>query len=161
MRNIFCNFIKGLDENNATFKNLVLSKLKSKINAKAKSAIEKAYMDVYKRTVDTRNINIDIQANILPFDPDSLEPGGEWYNGFTVWIDSASSRFDFTWDKPRERDERCKIADGVKSSLHSLQSLNITYSNIGSFVENIENQVFYYTIEKFKEKQLFDMTFKQ
>lgn len=162
MRNMFCDFIKGLDENNTTFKNLVLSKLKSKLNAKAKSAIEEAYMDVYRLTVDTSDVNIDIQANILPFSPENFKPGGAWYNHFTIWIDSASGRFDFTWDKPRERDERCKIADGVKSSLIShVDTMNITYGNLDSVVENIVRQVVYYTIEIFKEKQLFDMTFKQ
>ena len=162
MRNMFCDFIKGLDENNTTFKNLVLSKLKSKINAKAKSAIEKAYMDVYKLTVDTRDVSIDIQANILPFSPENFKPGGAWYNNFTIWIDSASGRFDFTWDKSRERDERCRIADGVRSSLVShVDTMNITYGNLDSVVENIVRQVVYYTIEIFKEKQLFDMTFKQ
>ncbi len=162
MRNMFCDFIKGLDENNTTFKNLVLSRLKSKINAKAKSAIEEAYMDVYKLTVDTRDVSIDIQANILPFSPENFKLGGAWYNNFTIWIDSASGRFDFTWDKPRERDERCKIADGVRSSLVShVSTMNITYGNLDSIVEYIVRQVVYYTIDIFKDKQLFDMTFKQ
>ena len=162
MRTMFCDFIKGLDESNTTFKNLVLSKLKSTLNSAARQAIASAYRKVFNLDVNTNDVNIDVQANILSFSQESFQPGGGWYNCFTAWIDNASGRFDFTWDKPRDYSERCKIADGVKSYLTShVSSMNITYGNLDSVVENIVRQVVYYTIEIFKEKQLFDMTFKQ
>ena len=162
MRTMFCDFIRGLDESNTTFKNLVLSKLKSTLNSAARQAIASAYKKVFNLDVNTSDVNIDVQANILSFSQESFQPGGGWYNSFTVWIDGASGRFDFTWDKPRDYSERCKIADGVKSYLTShVSSMNITYGNLDSVVENIVRQVVYYTIEIFKEKQLFDMTFKQ
>lgn len=162
MRTMFCDFIKGLDENNITFKNLVLSKLKSTLNSEASKAIAEAYKSVFKLDIDARDINIDIQANILSFSPENFQPGGAWYNCFTVWIDSSSGRYDFTWDKSRDYEERCKIANGVMSSLTSHVSSNfISYGNIDTIVENIVRQVVYHTIEIFKKKQLFEMTFKQ
>ena len=162
MRTMFCDFIQGLDENNITFKNLVLSKLKTTLNSEARRAIATAYMKVFHIEVDTQDVDIDVQANILSFSPDNFQPGGGWYNCFTAWIDNASGRFDFTWDKPRDYSERCKIADGVKSSLTSHVSSNfISYGNLDSLVEYIVRQVVYYTVDIFKKKQLFDMTFKQ
>lgn len=162
MRNIFCDFIKGLDENNTKFKNLVLSKLKSTLNSAARQAIASAYKKVFNRDVNTSDVNIDVQANILSFTQESFQPGGGWYNDFTKWIDSASGRIDFTWDKPRDYSERCKIADGVELYLRSyVSTMNINYPKLDSVVETIVRQVVYYTIEIFKEKQLFDMTFKQ
>lgn len=162
MRTMFCDFIQGLDENNITFKNLVLSKLKTTLNSEARRAIATAYMKVFHIEVDTQDVDIDVQANILSFSPDNFQPGGGWYNCFTAWIDNASGRFDFTWDKPRDYSERCKIADGVKSSLTSHVSSNfISYGKLDSLVEYIVRQVVYYTVDIFKKKQLFDMTFKQ
>ena len=162
MRTMFCDFIKGLDESNTTFKNLVLYKLKSTLNSAAKQAIASAYKKVFNLDVNTSDVNIDVQANILSFSQESFQPGGGWYNSFTVWIDGASGRLDFTWDKPRDYSERCKIADGVRSSLISHVSSNfISYGKLDSLVEYIVRQVVYYTVDIFKKKQLFDMTFKQ
>ena len=162
MRTMFCDFIKGLDENNITFKNLVLRKLKATLNTEARKAIASAYMKVFHIEVDTQDVDIDVQANILSFSPDNFQPGGAWYKCFTVWIDNASGRLDFTWDKPRDYSERCKIADGVRSSLISHMSSNfISYGKLDSLVEYIVRQVVYYTVDIFKKKQLFDMTFKQ
>lgn len=162
MRTMFCDFIKGLDESNTKFKDLVLYKLKSTLNSAARQAITSAYNNVFNLEVNTSDVNINVQANILSFYQESFKPGGGWYNNFTIWIASSSGRYDFTWDKPRDYSERCKIADGVKSYLTSyVSSMNITYPNLDSLVEDIVKQVVKYTIEIFKKKQLFDMTFRQ
>ena len=163
MRTMFCDFIKGLNENNYKFKNLVLSKLKQTLNGNIREAISKAYKKVFKLNVDTTDVSIDVQANILSFSPEDFQPGGGWYNLFTVLIDSSSGRFDFTWDKPRDNPERCKIANGVESSLKSYVSSNsfISYGNIDAIVEKIVNQVLSHSVAIFKKKQIFEMTFMQ
>lgn len=164
MRTIFCNFIQGLDDNNYTYKSLVLSKLKAIINTKAKAAIANAYNKVFRINVDTTDVDIRVQASIVPFANNLFKPGGAWYIAFTTWIDNASSAwFSFSWDRPRDYSERCQIADGVKSSLISFVSTDfgLTYPDIDAVVDSIIEQVINYTIEIFKEKQLFETTFRQ
>ena len=78
-------------------------------------------------------------------------------------IDDASGRFSFTWDIPRDSDERARIANGVESRLksHISDPDFITYGNIDPIVQHIIKQVVYYTVTIFREKQLFETTFKQ
>lgn len=162
IRTIFCDFINDLNENNMTFRNLVLSRLRSTLNAHAERAIAGAYKQVFGLDVDVSDVAIDIEAHVLAFSPANFQVGGAWYGHFTNWIDQASGRFSFTWDKPRSYDERCKIAEGVKASLVAhLSSMSITYGNLDSIVEHVVRQVVYYTVDIFRKKQLFEMTFNQ
>ncbi|MBO7189943.1 MAG: Hsp70 family protein [Alistipes sp.] len=164
MRKMFCNFIRGLDENNDTFKELVSSELNATISSKAAGAISSAYKRVFKIDVDTSDVKIQVEADILPFASSNFEEGGGWYNRITEYIKKSSGCiFDgafFTWDQARDFDERCRIADGVKSYLVS-SSMNISYPNLDEIVKKIVTQAADYTIRIFKEKQLFETTFKQ
>lgn len=163
MRNMFLSFIRGLDANNKTYRDLVQDRLNETLTAKAAEAIANAYKNTFNMNVSTTDIKISVQAQILSFAPQTLQVGGAWYNTFTIMIDEASGRFNFTWDIPRDSDERAKIANGVESRLksHISDPDFITYNNIDPIVQHIIKQVVYYTVTIFREKQLFETTFKQ
>ena len=163
MRNMFLSFIRGLDANNTTYRSLVQERLNKTLTAKSADAIAKAYKQTFNLPIDTTDVKISVQAQILPFAQQTFQVGGAWYNLFTCMIDDASGRFSFTWDIARDSDERAKIANGVQSRLisHISNSDFISYPNVDPIVEDIIKQVVYYTITIFREKQLFDTTFKQ
>ena len=163
MRNMFLSFIRGLDANNKTYRDLVQDRLNETLTAKAAEAIANAYKNTFNMNVSTTDIKISVQAQILSFAPQTLQVGGAWYNIFTSMIDDASGRFSFTWDIPRDSDERARIANGVESRLksHISDPDFITYGNIDPIVQHIIKQVVYYTVTIFREKQLFETTFKQ
>ena len=163
MRNMFLSFIRGLDANNKTYRELVQNRLNETLTTKAAEAIANAYKQTFNMKVSTTDIKISVQAQILSFAPQTLQVGGAWYNIFTSMIDDASGRFSFTWDIPRDSDERARIANGVESRLksHISDPDFITYGNIDPIVQHIIKQVVYYTVTIFREKQLFETTFKQ
>ena len=163
MRNMFLSFIRGLDANNKTYRELVQNRLNETLTTKAAEAIANAYKQTFNMKVSTTDIKISVQAQILSFAPQTLQVGGAWYNIFTSMIDDASGRFNFTWNIPRDSDERARIANGVESRLksHISDPDFITYGNIDPIVQHIIKQVVYYTVTIFREKQLFETTFKQ
>jgi len=163
VRREFCNFIKGLDDQNNRYCLLVQGELDGLISKSIANAIHEAIKSVFKISIDTKDVKLHVAADVIPWNSILFEPGGTFYEAFTNWIDSTSGRFIFTWDKVRVNPERDKIIDGTADTLIEVASNNrlADYPKelVNHFAENIQRQAIAIAEELFYEKQLFKTTF--
>ena len=116
------------------------------------------------KTININDIKVSIPVNAIDWGHTLFEKGGAFYNVFTNWIDNASGRYSFTWDKPRERKERIKIANGVKEWLQKLADEGMASypeSHLTVMVQAMKSQACDIGIDLFDKNQLFATTFKQ
>lgn len=163
VRRDFCDFIKGLDDKNYRYCQLVQEELDALISRSIAGAIHEAIRFVFKISIDTKDVKLHVGADVIPWNTVLFEPEGTFYEAFTNWIDSTSGRFIFTWDKVRVNPERDKIIDGTADTLIKVASNNrlADYPKelVNHFAENIQKQAISIAEELFYEKQLFKTTF--
>ena len=161
IRTSFCNFVRGLNENNYTFSQYVQQSLDSSISSAVSKEVKDVIYDVFHVVKDTSDISLHVDAVIMAFADSVFEPGGGFYNMVTHWIEESSGRFSFTWDRPREESERSKIANGTAGMfLKYMKEENpVTYPDVSPIAEIIRLQAVESSIDIFYKKQLFKTTF--
>ena len=139
-----------------------------RVDLEGKPLIEAVADNVVETTRGTvlakNDIKVSIPVNAIDWGHTLFEKGGAFYNVFTNWIDNASGRYSFTWDKPRERKERIKIANGVKEWLQKLADEGMASypeSHLTVMVQAMKSQACDIGIDLFDKNQLFATTFKQ
>lgn len=161
IRNAFCNFAKGLNENNFQFSQFVQDNLDSGISTAVSREVKSVISDVFNVDIDTNDISVHVNAVILPFADSTFEPGGGFYEMVSHWIEESSGRFSFTWEKPRDESERTKIANGTASMFLKYMKYDnpVTYPNVSPIAEIIRLQAIESSKDIFYSKQLFKTTF--
>ena len=101
VRREFCNFIKGLDDQNYRYCQLVQSELDGLISKSIANAIHEAIKSVFKISIDTKDVRLHVEADVIPWNSALFEPGGTFYEAFTSWIDSTSYSRGIRYDSIR------------------------------------------------------------
>ena len=171
IRQEFCNFVKNLDGQNLEYCNLVQQELDSLISNSVADALKDVICNVFKTQVDTSDVKLHVEANIIPFNSSLFVNGGAFYKAFTNWIANSSNAIFgtifFEWDKIREESEVSKMIEGTASTLEKLVNAGplADYSKaqeyINAYAEDIKEQVLENAINIFYKKQLFNTTFKK
>ena len=171
IRKEFCDFVKNLDAQNLEYCNLVQQELESLISNSVADALKDVICDVFKTQVDTSDVKLHVEANIIPFNSSLFVNGGAFYEAFTNWIANSSNAIFgttfFEWDKIREESEVIKMIEGTAQTLDNLVNAGplADYSQaqeyINAYAENIKEQVLENAIKIFYKKQLFNTTFKK
>lgn len=162
IRQIFCEFIQGLNSNNDEYCVLVQKAVDESVSKRVSSELANAIQEVFHVCLSTSDISIHIPVIILDWEKTLFQPGGVWYNSFTDAIEHVSSRLSFTWEKTRDTSEAMEIANGVKNLLLDCDYNNIiTYNSefLNSYGDNIRQQTKKIAIDLFYDYQLFKTTF--
>lgn len=164
IREIFCEFIQGLNSQNIKYCNLVRRAVDESLSKRVSDELVRAIQEVFHVRLSINDISIHIPVDIIDWKADEFKPGekGGWYNFFTNAI--ASQKFCFTWDKPRKTPENSKIANGVKKRLLELdfgKDIIVGYNPefLNSQGERIKQQTLVKAIGLFFDYQLFKTTF--
>lgn len=164
MRTMYCNFIENLNTQNQAFCTKLQQWFNSILSEKIGIEIQHIIGEIFHKFVNINNIKINIPVNAIDWGHELFEKGGAFYNVFTNWIDNASGRYSFTWDKPRERKERTKIANEVKEWLQKLADEGMASypeSHLSTMTQAMKSQACAIGIDLFYKNQLFATTFKQ
>lgn len=162
IREIFCEFIQGLNDQNIEYCNLVQRAVDESLSTHVSKELVRAIQEVFHVPLTINDISIHIPVIIGYWKPVLFEPDGAWYNFFTDAI--ASQKFFFTWDKPRETPENSEIANGVKKRLLELDyakdiPCNYEAEILNRLGESIKQQTLVKAIRLFFDHQLFKTTF--
>lgn len=164
IRQNFCNFIQGLNENNEYYCEIVKNKFNILISEKIRSNIKSVIQEVFNVDVDVADVNLNISIQVMNWHANLFNPGGAFYNAFTKWIEESSGRWSFTWDIPREGAELSRIVDGTAEKLIQLvnsgQIADYPQEVLNTYSENVKKIVINKATEIFYQKQLFNTTFK-
>ena len=170
IRKEFCDFVKNLDGQNSEYCNLVQQELDSLISNSVADALKDVICDIFKTQVNTSDVKLHVEANIIPFDSSLFVKGGSLYDAFTNWIANSSNAIFgtalFKWENIRKEPEVSKMIEGTASTLENLVNAGplADYSQalefINAYAENIKEQVLENAINIFYEKQLFKTTFQ-
>lgn len=164
MRTMYCNFIESLNTQNQVFCTKLQKWFDSILSEKIGIEIQHIIGEIFHKFININDIKVSIPVNAIDWGHTLFEKGGAFYNVFTNWIDNASGRYSFTWDKPRERKERIKIANGVKEWLQKLADEGMASypeSHLTVMVQAMKSQACDIGIDLFDKNQLFATTFKQ
>lgn len=162
IRTAFCDFLKGLNDKNDDYCQLVQKELDKLLSKDIGIAIHDAINDVFGINVDVSDVKIHIDAEIMNWSEGLFNQGGAFYDAFTNLIDGFSGRFSFTWDKVRVNPERDKIIVGVKDILTSKADAGLaTYQQqyLDIIAKQILEQALIEAEKLFYTKQLFKTTF--
>lgn len=167
IRTRFCEFIKSLNGQNQDYCALVQRNVNAKVAESVQEKVRDAIKKVFAIDVSTSDIKIDVEVNFYSFNDSCFVPQGIWYDTFTEWIPKHyRSRWPclrFTWPKPRNKEQRVAIADGIFSSLCSPKVTTIleelTYNDLDKLGDQIRQQALNAARKLFYEEQLFKTTF--
>lgn len=165
VRSAFCQFVEDLNETNENYTELVQSEFNDIISKSVQDAIKSVILEVFAIEVDTSDIQLNVSVPIIPWNHELFEPGGNFYEAFTQWINAASKKWNFTWNLPRTGQDLVRIVDGTAQTLCSIlesgpianypeEVLNKMETDIKEIVLKQADRIFY-------EKQLFQTTFKE
>lgn len=165
VRSAFCQFVEDLNEENENYTELVQSEFNDIISKSVQDAIKSVILEVFAIEVDTSDIQLNVSVPIIPWNHELFEPGGNFYEAFTQWIDAVSEKWSFTWNLPRIGQDLVRIVDGTAQTLCSIlesgpianypeEVLNQMETDIKEIVLKQADRIFY-------EKQLFQTTFKE
>lgn len=162
IRQIFCEFIRGLNSGNIEYCDLVQNAVDESVSKRVSYELARAIQEVFHVCLSIDDISVHIPVIILDWEDKAFQPGGSWYDGFTAAVEKASSRFSFTWDITRDISEASKIANGVKNLLLDVDYNNLINYNsefLDRYGDEIRQQTKKIAIECFFEYQLFKTTF--
>lgn len=164
IREIFCEFIQGLNSHNNEYCDLVQRAVDESLSKRVSNELVRAIQEVFHVHLSINDISIHIPVIILDWNATNFNPGGAWYNNFTGAIEKISSRYNFTWEKTRDTNETSQIANGVKNFLLGFDYDNlITYNSnfLNSHGDEIKQQAKRLAIDLFFDYQLFKTTFAE
>lgn len=162
IRKIFCDFIKGLDSSNTSYCALVQDAFDINLTNMVKGTLYSVISNIFHVSPELGDVKVHIPVNVIDWESGCFEPGGAWYDYFTKTIDASSSRFIFTWDKLRNKDEAKSIAEKVNNRLGEFsKNINITYPDemVKTFVDEIRDSTVEIGEQLFYSQQLFKTTF--
>lgn len=162
IRKEFCKCLSSLNAGHYSFANKVQNYLDSNLTSKIRDAIKETMQNVFNYKVDTDDVKIHVDAQILEFRQNEFEVGGSFYNSISAAIDGAANKWDFTWDKSRAGSEKTKIIDGTKNRLIDFFNGDyVTYidENFKDFVNIIKGAAISEAMRIFKTKDVFKSTF--
>lgn len=168
IRDKFLEFFKSLGPDHAEFSRMMGENMTKYVSEVIRKALSGAIKEVFHTEVDTSDVTIDLSfVKGLAYDKRGFLSGGSFYENISTAIESSSSRFFFTWDKPREYSERKEIADGVVNTLKRLYSdgTQDIYNRDSPVVAEQTEKLFNLTAarsqEVFEEKDLFAMSYQK
>ena len=164
MRNIFCDFIEGLNSKNISYCELLQQSFDESLRKVIAGELQKVIMDIFHVNLSLNDLSIHIPIEVIDWGVDNFKPGGAWYNNFTSAIDNASSRWNFSWDIARDSSEASSIANGVKNWLTGLNMKEMTtypQEIISHYGQELKSQTMEIACELFFENQLFQTTFAE
>lgn len=174
----FNEYIASLDDSNYQYLSLVKNKISSSVTGVVRAAMDKAFKAHFNWNLDTSAININVDAQCVPWNPSNFtyevrgqevntDNTGAWSAAVMVAINNILERrksfFTGTnWTKDRDSEDRNAIADNLVNEVLKSEVLDgFTYPEeiLRQQEEKIKAQAMKYAEDIFYQNQLFRTTF--
>lgn len=160
-----CLFFFGLNSYNDRYVDLFNDSAKTILKEKISASVKNVVMKVFKVDVDMSDISLNYDFGVMDWREEMFIPqevNGQLQIGkgcqiIMNAIDESSGRFDFSWDKIRERSERQKIAAGCKEKLSVRDPFGVQFDekSLNDAIDAIRQQTLDIAEKLFHEKELF------
>ncbi len=161
IRDEYFKIIQNIDYNNPDFCQLVEQNLVHAINTEVKDMVYNIINEEFNYCIDKSDIFVCINPIVGRLEDSCFLPGGSIYENITKGI--ASTRFRFTWEDPREKEDVKRIVDKTNSVFKSFISNDFVLKiiDIEERVESLKKEILSQIDKIFYDNQLFKTTFKR
>lgn len=168
IRQEYCNFIMSFDANNQIYNEIIQNEFNALVGKQVATMLAGVVQKQFNVSIDEKDVKIQINVPIVPYDQVAFVPGGSIYDSITNFITSSSNALFggcfFDWNQVRVDPEKSNIIDGVADSWIAQMSVNynpVVSGAFASMIEKIKTEVIDNARRIFFEKQLFETTFRE